>query len=103
MKKKDITVEIRLYVECKENQRKDLELRVKEYFLEEKEYTLNFKGYSKNYNEETEFYIVMNTEGSYESNLVKLKHLHMVIEDLLKDTSMKYKGISLIPNRVKWN
>ena len=45
----------------------------------------------------------MNTIGSYEDNLGKLRDLHFKLEELLKSNSIKYNGMSLIPNKVEWN
>lgn len=101
--KYDVKAEITLYVECEKDQQKELEIIINEYFLDSEEYTLDIIGSNINSNEETEFYIVMNTNGSYEDNLQKFKHLHRNMGYLLEGTSIKYKGISLIPNEITWN
>ena len=101
--KYDVNAEVTLYVECKREQEEELQIIIKDYFLDSGEYTLDIIGCNINSNNETEFYIIMNTKGSYEDNLEKFNHLHMSMGYLLEGTSIKYKGISLIPNQVKWN
>lgn len=99
----DVKAEITLYVQCETNQQEELKIIIEEYFLDSGEYTLDIIGCNINSNDETEFYIVMNTNGSYEDNLEKFNHLHRNMGYILEGTSIQYKGISLIPNEVKWN
>lgn len=103
MKKNNVKVEIIVHLECKNGLNLNLEEMVKYYFSGNKEYSLDIIGTYRSINNEVELYSVMNTIGSYEDNLGKLRDLHFKLEELLKSNSIKYNGMSLIPNKVEWN
>ena len=100
---KSVKVELTLLIECKEGNHSELEWMIDEGVLNEKEYSLTILGSTEYEDNASAIYILMNTEGSYEINLQRLSRLHLKIENLLKDTSVKYRGISLVPNNVKWD
>ncbi|HBG4973249.1 TPA: hypothetical protein KQF34_003065 [Clostridioides difficile] len=101
-KLKDVNVELTLLVECESDEYEKLESIIDEGGVNGNEYSLTIIG-STEYEDNTKaIYILMNTDGSYEINLKRLSKLHLKITELLNDTSVKYKGISLIPNTVKW-
>ena len=99
--KKKVNVELTAYLELRNQQLKKIETMIKELNCEK--YSLNVIGSYINENNEVEVYIIINTEGSYEENLGKLRHLHLKLEELLKNNSIKYNGMSLVPNKVEWN
>lgn len=96
-----VKVEITAYMKCKNEQLKEIEIIIKELGCEK--YSLDIIGSYINENNEVEIYIVMNTEGSYEDNLERLRQFHFNLEESLKSISIKYNGMSLVPNKVKWN
>ncbi len=96
-----VKVEITVCIECKNEQLKKVEKIIKG--LGCKKYGLDIIGSYINENNHVEIYIVMNTEGSYEDNLERLRQFHFNLEESLKSISIKYNGISLVPNKVKWN
>ncbi|EQE83458.1 UNVERIFIED_CONTAM: hypothetical protein C3P01_01430 [Clostridioides difficile] len=96
-----VKVEITVCIECKNEQLKKVEKIIKG--LGCKKYTLDIIGSYINENNQAEIYIVMNTEGSYEDNLERLRQFHFNLEESLKSISIKYNGMSLVPNKVKWN
>lgn len=100
---KSVKVELILLIECEEGNRNELEGMIDEGVLNEKEYSLTILGSTEYEDNARAIYILMNTEGSYEKNLQRLSRLHLKIENLLKDTNVKYRGISLVPNIVKWD
>lgn len=101
MNKFDVKVGITVYLEFEKGRNKNIEIMIKE--LDCKKYSLDVIGSYINENNEVEVYIIMNTEGSYEENLGKLRDLHLKLEELLKNNSIKYNGMSLVPNKVEWN
>lgn len=103
MKKSNVKIEITVYLECKKGQNQNLEEMVKSYFSDNEEYRLEVIGTYRSTNDDVELYLVMNTTGSYEDNLDKLRQLHLKLDKLLKNNSIKYNGMSLIPNKVNWN
>lgn len=96
-----VKVEVTAYMEFKKEQLNEIEIMINRLSCEK--YSLDVIGSYINENNEVEIYIVMNTEGSYEYNLGKLSDLHLKLEELLKSNSIKYNGMSLIPNKVEWN
>ncbi len=96
-----VKVEVIAYMKCKNEQLKEIEIIIKELGCEK--YSLDVIGSYINENNEVEIYIVMNTEGSYEDNLERLRQFHFNLEESLKSISIKYNGMSLVPNKVKWN
>lgn len=96
-----VKVELTAYMECKNEQLKEIEIMIKELGCEK--YSLDVIGSYINENNEVEIYIVMNTEGSYKDNLERLRQFHFDLEESLKSNSVKYNGMSLIPNKVNWN
>ncbi len=96
-----VKVEITAYMECKNEQLKEIEIMIEELGCEQ--YSLDVIGSYINENNQAEIYIVMNTEGSYEDNLERLRQFHFNLEESLKSISIKYNGMSLVPNKVKWN
>ncbi len=100
---KNVKVELTLLIECKKGKHNELECMIDEGTLSEKEYSLTILGSTEYEDNAIAIYILMNTEGSYEKNLQRLSRIHLKIDSLLKDTSIKYRGISLVPNNVKWD
>lgn len=96
-----VKVEVTAYMEFKKEQLNEIEIMINRLSCEK--YSLDVIGSYINENNEVEIYIVMSTEGSYEYNLGKLSDLHLKLEELLKSNSIKYNGMSLIPNKVEWN
>ncbi len=103
MNKNNVKVEIKVELECKKNQNENLEKMIELYFSVNEKYSLEIIGSYRNINNDVELYLVMNTTGSYEDNLDKLRELHFKLEELLDSNSFKYNGMSLIPNKVNWN
>lgn len=103
MKKNNVKVEIKVQLECKKGLNQNLEDIVELNFRENEEYSLEIIGIYRSTNNDVELYLVMNTTGSYEDNLNRLRELHFKLEELLESKSVKYKGMSLIPNKVNWN
>ena len=100
---KSVKVELTLLIESKEGNHSELEWMIDEGVLNEKEYSLTILGSTEYEDNARAIYLLMNTEGSYKKDLQRLSRLHLKIENLLKDTSVKYRGISLGPNNVKWD
>lgn len=103
MNKNNVKVEIKVQLECKEDQNQNSEKMIELYFSGNEKYSLEIIGSYSNTNNDVELYLVMNTTGSYEDNLDRLRELHFKLEELLESKSVKYKGMSLIPNKVNWN
>lgn len=102
-KLKEIKVELTVDLECNHNQYEELEKLINEGVLNESEYNLEIVGLVNYKNNITELHLIMNTQGSYEDNLDRIRTLHIKIEELLKVISVEYNGMSLIPNKVEWN
>lgn len=96
-----VNIGITAYAECKNKQLEKVEKIIKG--LGCKKSSLDIIGSYINENNQAEIYIVMNTEGSYEDNLERLRQFHFNLEQSLKSISIKYNGMSLIPNKVNWN
>ena len=96
-----VEVYITMHVQIENNKLERIEELIKSVML--KYNYLNIIGSYISESNEVQIYIVMNTKGSYEENLTKIKKLHFKLERLLEDTEIKYNGISLIPNKIKWN
>ncbi len=103
MKKNNVKVEIKVELECNKNQNQNLEKMIELYFSGNEKYSLEIIGSYRNTNNDVDLYLVMNTTGSYEDNLDRLRELHFELEKLLESNSSKYNGMSLIPNKVNWN
>ena len=100
---KGVKVELTLLIECEKGKHNELELMIDEGVLNEEEYSLSILGITEYEDNVSAIYILMNTDGTYENNLPRLSRLHTKIDKLLKDTSIKYISLSLIPNNVKWD
>lgn len=100
---KNVKVELTLLIEYKKGKHNELECMIDEGALSEKEYSLTILGSTEYEDNVMAIYILMNTDGSYEKNLQRLSRIHLKIDNLLKDTSIKYIGLSLVPNNVKWD
>ena len=103
MNKNNVKVEIKVQLECKKDQNQNLDKMMEQHFSRNEEYSLAIIGSYCNTNDDVELYLVMNTTGSYEDNLDRLRELHFELEELLESNSVKYKGMSLTPNKVNWN
>ena len=102
-KSKKIKVELTVDLECNHSQYEELEKLINEGVLNGSEYNLEIVGLANYKNNITELHLIMNTHGSYEDNLDRIRALHTKLEELLKVISVEYKGMSLIPNKVEWN
>lgn len=103
MKKSNVKVEITVYLECTKEENQNFEELLKSYFRCNEEHSLDIIGSYRSINNDVEIYLAMNTTGSYEDNLDKFRQLHLKLDEFLKNNSIKYKGMSLVPNKVKWN
>lgn len=102
-KLKNVKVKLTLSIECNKEKYNELESLINGGVLSEKGYNLEVLGNKECEDNMMDIYIIMNTEGSYEKNLQRLSKLHLEIDNLLKKTSIKYRGMSLVPNKVKWD
>lgn len=100
---KNVKVKLTLLIECNKEKHNELEYLINGGELGEKGYSLDVLGNKEYEDNVMAIYIIMNTEGSYEKNLQRLSKLHLKIDNLLKKTSIKYRGMSLVPNKVKWD
>lgn len=102
-KTKDVKVELTVDLNCNHSQYEELEKLINKGYLNGHEYNLDIVGLDNYKNKITKLHLIMNTQGSYEDNLDRIRTLHTKIEELLKVINVEYKGMSLIPNKVEWN
>ena len=102
-KSKSIKVELTVGLTCSYVQHKEVNKLINEGMINGNAYSLEVAGVDNYENNTTELHLIMSTEGTYEDNLDRIKEIHRKLEHLSKGTSMEYKGISLIPNKVEWN